>query len=297
MRRSIIARIFLSPSEPRLRAGWRLLAQLLLLVILYLLLGGCLSVALFSVLDVERLILLSQAVSFLAVTASVYLARRFIDKRSFASLGLVLNRLAVKDLLAGALIAGLMMGLIFGLELAIGWLKVDGFAWQVDPLPWVIRDMLLMTLLFIVVGWQEELLTRGYWLQNLTEGLNLPLAVLLSSVGFALGHWANTGFSWASMIGLSRSGLFFAYSYLATRRLWLPVGLHIGWNFFEGTVFGFPVSGLNFFGLILQSNQGPALMTGGGFGPEAGLVLLPALLFGAALIFGYSRSKRERTAR
>ena len=60
------------------------------------------------------------------------------------------------------------------------------------------------------------------------------------------------------------------------------MGLHTGWNFFEGTVFGFPVSGLGDFPRIIdQAVNGPARITGGLFGPEAGLVLLPALLLGA----------------
>jgi membrane protease YdiL (CAAX protease family) len=88
--------------------------------------------------------------------------------------------------------------------------------------------------------------------------------------------------------------LFFAYAYLRTRQLWLPIGLHIGWNFFEGTIFGFPVSGTTSYQLIHQSVSGPEIITGGAFGPEAGLILLPALLLGTAMVIILTRNRRDQ---
>ena len=97
--------------------------------------------------------------------------------------------------------------------------------------------------------------------------------------------------SWAAVLGLLVGGLFLAYGYVRTRSLWLPVGLHIGWNFFEGVVFGFPVSGLDIYPLLRIKVNGPVLWTGGAFGPEAGLIVLPALILGAALIYFYTQNR------
>jgi hypothetical protein len=112
---------------------------------------------------------------------------------------------------------------------------------------------------------------------------------VLSSTLFALGHLFNPNMSVPAAIGLFLAGLFLAYAYLRTRRLWLPIGLHIGWNFFESTVLGFPVSGLSLFGLLENSLAGPELYTGGAFGPEGGLILLPALALGTILVYYYTR--------
>jgi hypothetical protein len=148
-----------------------------------------------------------------------------------------------------------------------------------------------MVALFTFVSWQEELLTRGYWLQNLSAGLSQSLGVLLSSAVFALAHWFNPNLNWQALLGLFLAGLFLAYGYLRTRQLWLPIGLHLGWNFFEGTLFGFPVSGQYQYQLIRQTVTGPDLITGGSFGPEAGLVLLPVLVLGAAGIYYYTKNR------
>jgi hypothetical protein len=136
-------------------------------------------------------------------------------------------------------------------------------------------------------------------MQNLSEGLNLLWGALLSSVFFAFAHLRNPYFSGMAVLGLVLAGLFLAYSYLRTRQLWLPIGLHIGWNFFEGVVFGFPVSGLTDVMpmLVLQRAAGPEIITGGGFGPEAGLILLPALALGVIIIQWYTRARGKEEVR
>jgi hypothetical protein len=74
--------------------------------------------------------------------------------------------------------------------------------------------------------------------------------------------------------------------------LWISIGLHIGWNFFEGPVFGFPVSGLETTALLIHSDTGPALITGGSFGPEAGFIVLPIMAIGAGLTYLYVQGRQ-----
>ncbi|MDD2695623.1 MAG: CPBP family intramembrane metalloprotease [Anaerolineales bacterium] len=233
-----------------------------------------------------------QVLTLVTVTLTVILSRRFLDRRSFSSLGLTWKPAAIKDLLWGILISGGMMGLIYLLEWWAGWLHFGGYAWEgqgAGPVRAAAAEALLV---FVIIGWDEELLSRGYHLQNLAEGTNLLWGVLLSSAIFAILHAVNPNFSFNALAGLFLSGLFLAFGYVRTRQLWLPIGLHIGWNFFEGVVFGFPVSGLaDFPRLLLHSIDGPPLVTGGVFGPEAGLILLPALLVGAACLYWVTRGR------
>ncbi|NUM48470.1 MAG: CPBP family intramembrane metalloprotease [Anaerolineales bacterium] len=291
--RSFIAKLFLSPHERRLRAGWRLLAHGLIFGVLMLFFGGGLGV-LFLFTGNEALLnnqLVNQAIFMLALTGSTYLARRFVDRRPFTSLGLMWDAHAGRDLLVGFLIPAVLMGAIFGVEWAAGWLEFRGFAWDFGPVSTIATTIPIMLFVFILVGWNEELLSRGYWLQNMAEGVNLPFGVGLSSLIFGLLHLGNPNATWVAALGVALAGWFLAYGYLRTRQLWLPIGLHIGWNFFESTIYGFPVSGLDTLGVLFHTNTGPELITGGAFGPEAGLIVIPGMLLGAGLVYLYTKNR------
>lgn len=288
--------IFISPSEPRLRAGWRLLLHTLLVIILGIVAGFAILIPLGllgAAPDSPIYLAGSQLINLVAITGATFLARRFLDKRSFVSLGLKLDQAALRDVLAGIAITFFQMGLIFWIEIYLGWTKFEGFAWQVETGAAVAGGLGIWLLIFLVVGWQEELFSRGYHLQTLESGLNTFWAVLISSSVFGILHLGNPGASWVSTLGIFLAGLFLALPYLLTRQLWLSIGLHIGWNFFEGVVFGFPVSGLETFSLLRHTASGPELWTGGAFGPEAGLLVIPALVFGSLLVYGYVRATRR----
>ncbi|MBN1449672.1 MAG: CPBP family intramembrane metalloprotease [Anaerolineales bacterium] len=294
--RSFLKSIFLSPDEPRLRAGWRLAIQTVLLIVLGFCFGlpiGLLALIPGLELSDGLFLALSQVVEIIAVTLSVFLARRFLDKRSFSSLGLKLDKWTAIDIFTGIAITFFMMGSIYLIQWGVGWLTFDGFAWETDDLLTVLGGTLGMLVVFIFVGWNEELLSRGYHLQTLASGLSLFWGVVISSAIFGLLHLGNPNATWISAAGIFLAGVFLAYGYLATKQLWLPIGLHIGWNFFEGVVFGFPVSGLDIYRLTRITVSGPELWTGGAFGPEAGLIVLPGLLLGAVLIFVYAQYVRN----
>jgi len=296
---SFFARAFLSPSENRLRAGWRLLIQTLLLLTLTVCIGIILAIpsAILNY-NFDRMMLFLEVVLLFAITLSIFLARRFLDKRTFASMGLVLKWQALYDLLAGFVIAALMMGVIYGLLWSLGWIHFEGYAWVSNGAVYATGNAILWLVIFILTGWNEELLNRGYYLQNLADGLNpsgtasrhgLIWGVILSSVIFGVLHFGNPFATWVSTGNIVLAGLFLAYAYVRMRQLWLSIGLHIGWNFFEGVVFGFPVSGIDTLHLIKHTVTGPELWTGGYFGPEAGLILIPVLAFGIVLIYLYTR--------
>jgi hypothetical protein len=141
----------------------------------------------------------------------------------------------------------------------------------------------------------------GYQLRNLIEATNRPLGVALSSVIFALQHFSNENVGVLSIIGLCINGVLFAAAVLATGRLSTAIGLHLTWNLFEGAVFGFPVSGDKEGASIVGIQQlGPGFVTGGSFGPEAGLLGIAASLLGIGvlvLIHRHSAPKRMSTGR
>lgn len=289
-------KVFLSPEDERLRAGWRLVLQTILLLVLAFCAGIPLALLAFIPgleLSDGMFLALNQVIEIIAVTASVFLAVRFLDKRPISSIGLKFDKWTWIDIFSGIAITFFMMGFIYLIQWGVGWLTFDGFAWETDDLLTVLGGTLGMFIVFVFVGWNEELLSRGYHLQTLASGLNLFWGVVISSAVFGVLHLGNPNATWVSAAGIFLAGLFLAYGYLSTKQLWLPIGLHIGWNFFEGVVFGFPVSGLDIYRLMRITVDGPELWTGGRFGPEAGLVVVPGILLGAALIFMYSRFIRN----
>lgn len=280
----------LRPGQHRLRTAWRIAGQFGILLIFAIILSiplVILALAGFP-LGTNFLFMTSQAIGFVSITGSVLVARRLLDRRALRSLGLAPGK-AVPDMLAGFVIGGVMMGMIFLVEWLAGWIAVSRPVGQGAD---TIAGLLVMLLIFIAVGWQEELWARGYLLRNLSEGLNTGWAIILSSIVFALSHLANPNVSVMAVLGLLLAGVFFAFAALRSKELWLPIGLHIGWNFFEGPVFGFAVSGLTIPNRLNHEIQpGRELLTGGAFGPEAGLILLPGLALGMGLVWLWTRRR------
>jgi membrane protease YdiL (CAAX protease family) len=312
--------------QRRVRALWRLLVQGLLFLVLATILSGLallagLSIALasgrampspadpdFAQELAEMAIgdplvgVLFMLASFVSIFVSVWAAGRVLDRRPLADLGFHFSHRWWADLGFGLGLGAVLMVGIFILELAAGWVTVTGTL-QSPQGPF--GAAILMALVhFVGVGIQEELLSRGYHLRNMAEGLNLPSigargALLLgyagSSVVFGLLHAANPNASVVSTINLVVAGLFLGLGYVLTGELAIPIGLHITWNFFQGNVFGFPVSGgASTTSFIAIEQGGPELWTGGAFGPEAGLMGLLAIGLGSLLTVVWVRRQYGR---
>lgn len=304
--------------EQRPRAGWRVLGQAVVLLLMLVVAGPVLFAVLpwldagdLAGVGAEELLLLGPAVLaplfllLLACTiASVWLAARLLDRRPLTEFGLRLDRLWWRELgLGAALGAGLML-VVFVFQVAVGW--VDVTATATDPASGPVGWLLLGALVqFGAIGVYEEVLTRGYQLTNFSQGLRGLLGPRLALLGgwliagvlFGLLHLVNPGATKLSTLNIVVAGLFLGLGYLVTGRLGLPIGLHVSWNFFQGPVFGFPVSGISpgETTLFEITQGGPELLTGGAFGPEGGLIGLLALIAGSAVLLWWARRQPDDT--
>ncbi|MFI5893947.1 lysostaphin resistance A-like protein [Actinoplanes sp. NPDC051513] len=139
----------------------------------------------------------------------------------------------------------------------------------------------------------EELLFRGILFRIVEGRLGTWGALTLTSLLFGLSHLFNAHASlWGAIAIAIEAGGMLGAAYAATRSLWLPIGLHFGWNYAEGAIFGTEVSGSNTpDGLLHGAMSGPTLLSGGEFGPEASLYTVLAGMI-ATIVFMWLARRR-----
>lgn len=288
----MLKKIFINPNENRLRAGWRLLLILIALPVVSRSLSLVIRPVFGSSLE-NAMIRWAFRGILVVITATlvVWIFRRFIDKKSFTSLGLKLNGLAVSDLFVGFILSGCMVGIVFVILSVSGFLEIEAIGWTGSTLLPAIEIFLWFLVIGAAVGWSEELGFRGYILQNLSEGIGLVWAVAVSCLLYGVMHMSNPNSTWLSGLLIAVIGFLRIFGWLRTEQLWLSMGMHAGWNFFQGPIFGFSVSGFSTESLIKHSLSGPDWMTGGPFGPEAGIVVVPVVLLGLLVMFLWTNNR------
>ena len=295
---------FWNPEERRLRVSVRIYALVVLRSLVLSVIGAPVAVVLLDAVIGRRSAdssltggslqaqLAGVTAAMLSTVLSVWVVGRFLDRRHFAGFGFHLSRGWWLDIFFGFALGGVLMGGIFAVELAAGWATVSGTFESGWGSPFLV---LTPVVVFAFVGLWEELLYRGYLLKNLAEGLRIEplgprgavvLAWGLTSVFFGIAHVGNPNISTVAVVNIVAAGLMLGLPYVLTGELAVPIGLHLGWNLFQNMIFGFPVSGIEPTGATIFSvdQAGPALVTGGEFGPEGGLVGLLAIGAGCAAV-------------
>jgi uncharacterized protein len=273
-------------AEGRPRTVWRiaffLASVVLVAVIVSIALGIALSVLVLAASpgasDQERLIAwletyayLLQSPVFLVMILLVLLFRRYVDRRSIASLGLGRPAGRLVDWPVGFWLGALPILVTIALLAGLGVLRITGLGagWMT----------LLLVPVFAVGAFGEEIMCRGYLLRNFIDSGCPKAGIVFSSVVFWIFHSLNPAV-WSSPwngLNLFTAGVLLALAYRVSGNLWFPTALHYAWNLFQGVVFEIPVSGIETDGLVdVRLDAGaPAWLTGGRFGLE-----------GSALVWG-----------
>ena len=202
-------------------------------------------------------------------------------------MGLRWNGAAPRDLLAGIAITGAAIAGVFLAELGLGAITTSAAPST------SLAGLLGLAAVKLAFTFKEELMMRSLLLAGLLVLLRgrAALAVGLSALAFGLIHLTNPGASALSVLGNSLGGVVYGTAFVLARNLWLPIGLHFAWNFVQGPLFGFPVSGLDAGGLQRVHDLGPAWLTGGSYGPEAGAVGIVARFVVMALLLTWIGSR------
>ena len=219
-----------------------------------------------------------------AVILGIYeLCIRIFEKRKATDLSL---SVAAPDTGRGLLVGALYFLLVVGTMAAGRYYVIDSvqFDWQLQ---------LEAFALFFIVAVGEEVLFRGIIFRLIDQQFNTIAALIVSALIFGVVHILNTNATWWSSLAIAiEAGVMLSVAYKYSGTLWLPIGIHWAWNYMQGNVLGFAVSGLDAGESIFTPViTGPDFITGGEFGAEASVI---AVFFGIviSLILALRRNRQ-----
>ena len=271
--------------EGEVRSGWKILILFLVEYILLFIMAniiGSLVVISRSIRENIYIILMFSQEIVLILTP--ILSWKVLFKKDLSLIGLqALNKKEVKNLILGSVMR------IAAITLAFILIIISKSGVLVNSLlePRFSLSLVVYFILFIFVGFAEELLSRGYIIGAMEVSSNNKLfAVMVSAVIFSLMHYGNNGFSLIPFLNIFLVGILFGFMYVKTKSIWLSTGFHITWNFFQGCIYGMPVSGITTPKLYEMTFVGNSILNGGTFGPEGGLIVtMVIILMLVSLIF------------
>jgi hypothetical protein len=220
-------------------------------------------------------LLVRNLVSSLILLALYVVMVRLVERRGAGELD---PRRGAPLLAAGAAVGVLLMGVVYLVLWALGRATLGPGTGLASLGPGLV--------LAFSVAVFEELLFRAVLFRILEEAGGASVAVIVSAAMFGLLHALNPGATPLSTLAIAlEAGVLLAVAYAASRNLWLPIGIHMGWNFTEGSIFGAAVSGGTQPSTLATSTlSGPRWLTGGAFGPEASVVSIVVCLAAAGAL-------------
>jgi hypothetical protein len=275
-------------SIPLIKQGWLRAILLLLAFFACALLAGLIGSAFLPASGgktgtppnavIQNIIILTIFITTIFSIALTVIFRRFIDRKPVKSLGFNW-RPYQPDAFTGFCLGIALLGIATLLLYAknnLDWTDVHFKA----------SDFFIALVLMLLVAFAEEMVFRGYILNNLMQSMNKWLALGISAGLFTIAHISNPGITSVAIANILLAGLLLGINFIYTRNIWFAIFFHFTWNFFQGPVFGYDVSGLALQSILEPSLQGPWWLTGGTFGIEGSFVTT-GLFTGSLLILYY----------
>ena len=207
---------------------------------------------------------------------------KVIEKNALSSLGFV-KRNWLKYLVWGILLSLLQMGVIALVYQVggIGSFKLNELS--LEPILFILG----LFPFWLLQGGTEEVATRGWLLTRIAARTNLPLAIVISSSLFGILHMGNAGVTFLSVLNIILDGVLAALLFIYTDSIWLVVAQHGTWNYVQGNLLGFQVSGTGADASIFSftMGDGPDWLTGGAFGAEGSIITTLVLLVSLVIVY------------
>ncbi|MBI9055088.1 MAG: CPBP family intramembrane metalloprotease [Bacteroidales bacterium] len=288
--------------KPAIKKTWlRILLYMLAFLFVLIITEGIMSVLMSRILDVDifslaelviqpdflHIHILMQLTSLITTFIITAVFRKYIDRQSIVSMGLS-TKGRYLDMVNGFLVGLLLISVGFIILILTKNLEIESVVYNS-------KVVIYSFIFFLFAAMVEEIVFRGYILNNLLNSMkNKYIALLISALLFALIHGLNPNLSFLSMLNLIIAGLALGITYIYTKNLWFPILLHVSWNYFQGPIFGFEVSGTNAASIINQNVTGNDIITGGNFGFE-GSIILTILLFIMIYVTDYIYKRKQKS--
>ena len=200
---------------------------------------------------------------------------KFIEKRTIGSMGFRKRR-AVSEYVVGFVAGLIMMAIVAALCVFSNTVTYSGFSKS------ALTTAVLYMIGYMIQGMAEETLIHGFFMVSSAKNTTLIYSLIMSSMLFSLSHGANSGITLLGLLNIFLFGLFAGVYVLKRGNIWGIGALHASWNFAQGSVLGFNVSGISPGTSIFNFNtvDGMDRLNGGNFGPEGGL-FVTLVLFAA----------------
>ena len=224
----------------------------------------------------NKMMLLMMICQLMGTLFTVWIFQKFISKERFISIGL--DFINYKN------------DFYQGLAVGTGLISIGFFTLiildltSIDLTYFSIYDQIFYFFLFIVVSLNEEIAIRGYILHNLSQSFNKYIALIISSFVFMGMHLGNPNIGVLPLTNLFLAGIFLGVYRIHKNNLWFPIGAHLMWNYLQGPIYGFEVSGNKINSLFEQKLQGHEVLTGGNFGYEGSIILTVFLIISIFLM-------------
>jgi membrane protease YdiL (CAAX protease family) len=211
---------------------------------------------------------------------------KYFEDLPFRALGIWISKNWFKNLILGFLAGAVSIGLAALIPFSVGAVSFQSNL-VVGSSP-ILLTLSVTLLIFTAGSVFEETLFRGYLLQTMSRAKLFSIGMILTSILFASVHADNTGSNYFSLFNTFLAGIWFCIAYWKTRDLWFPTGIHLAWNWVQGSILGINVSGINDLAtapLLRSEDFGPVWLTGGGYGLEGGISCTIALIVSSLAIW------------
>ena len=236
-----------------------------------------------NILSSDLGLMISTSLSNAIIILSCIMIWKIFDKKKVSGMGLTNLKEGYKEFISGLLFGAIAISIVAIILLLMGNVRLVNSVSK----PQLSVALLEGLILFIFVGFGEEILGRAYIMSVLKQTRNKWLVLIISSVIFAILHLGNNGISILAFINLFLVGLLFGYMFMKSKNIWMPIGYHITWNYFQGYIWGFQVSGITTSGLYKIENINNNIINGGLFGPEGGLIVTIVTCIAFYIVYKY----------